>query len=208
VAGRAGHPVDDQLTDDPRLFVAVPLSDDARAAVTAIAERVRDEEPPPRRGRRGVRWVRLDGLHLTLRFIGPTDERRIPDLVEALSSAAARTPPFDVRIAGAGGFPSESRPRTIWLGITDGGAALQALAAEVDAGLARLGWELDSREFRGHLTLARSDGVPTGPAVVAALKRAVDGRSIDSRIDRVVLFESITGGGPARYVRRAEARLG
>ena len=47
-----------------------------------------------------------------------------------------------------------------------------------------------------------------GPAVVAALKRAIDGRSIESAIDRIVLFESVTGGGPARYVSHREASLG
>jgi RNA 2',3'-cyclic 3'-phosphodiesterase len=209
VAGRAERYFDRaQLTTEPRLFFAAPLDDAARAAVAAVVEGVRAEEPPSSNGRRGVRWVRLDGLHLTLRFLGPTDEKRVPDLLAALDAVGGRSSPFGVRIAGAGGFPSESRPRTVWLGVTDGASGLAELAARVDDALESFGWPRPDRPFRAHLTLARSDGVPSGPAVVAALKRAIDGRSIESAIDRIVLFESVTGGGPARYVSHREASLG
>ena len=205
-AARNAEP--DSLTTEPRLFVAVPLDDDARTAVTEVVERVRAEEPRPPKGRRGVRWVRLEGLHLTLRFLGPTDARRVPDLAAALGSVAAASRGFDVRIAGAGGFPSEARPRTIWLGLREGAAALADLALSVDAALEPLGWDRQDRPFRPHLTLARSDGVVAGPAVVRSLGQAMDGREIDSRIDRIVLFESVTGGGRARYVSWHEVSLG
>ena len=205
-AARNAEP--DSLTSEPRLFVAVPLDDHARTAVTEVVERVRAEEPRPPKGRRGVRWVRLDGLHLTLRFLGPTDATRVPALAAALGSVAAASRGFGVTIAGAGGFPSEARPRTIWLGLREGAEALADLARSVDAALEPLGWDRQDRPFRAHLTLARSDGVVAGPAVVRSLGQAMDRREIDSRIERIVLFESVTGGGPARYVSWHEVSLG
>jgi RNA 2',3'-cyclic 3'-phosphodiesterase len=152
--------------------------------------------------------VRLDGLHITLRFLGPTPEPRIPELAAAIARAAAAMPPFAIRISGAGAFPPVGRPRTLWLDLDRGDDRLADLAAHLDDALADAGWERERRPFRGHLTLARADGVRAGPATAAALKAAAAGLAIESPIDRLVLFESITGSGRARYEARAEAALG
>jgi 2'-5' RNA ligase len=192
------------LNDDPRLFVAVPLTDDATAAVAAVVDSIRAGEPEGR----GVRWVRLEGLHLTLRFLGPTPDDRVADLAAAVESVARDAEPFTITIRGAGSFPPTGRPRTIWLDIRDGVESLEGLASRLDDRLAGLGWDRDRRPFRAHLTLARADGVRAGPATVAALTAAAADLAIESRIDRIILFESITGSGRARYVERAASRLG
>jgi len=192
------------LNDDPRLFIAVPLTDAATAAVAAVVESIKAGEPEGR----GVRWVRLDGLHLTLRFLGPTPEPRVPDLAAAVASVARDGEPFTITIRGAGSFPPTGRPRTIWLDIRDGVESLEGLAARLDDRLAGAGWERERRPFRAHLTLARADGVRSGPATVAALTAAAADLAIESTIDRMVLFESITGSGRARYVERAATSLG
>ena len=192
------------LTDEPRLFVAVPLTEDASKAVADIVERIRAGEPEGR----GVRWVRLDGLHLTLRFLGPTPEARVADLAAAIAAVARDGAPFSVTIRGAGSFPPSGRPRTIWLDVRDGVDHLARLATRLDDHLAEAGWEREHRPFRAHLTLARADGVRAGPATVAALTAAAADLAIESPIDRVILFESITGTGRARYVERAAAELG
>ncbi|HEY8800903.1 MAG TPA: RNA 2',3'-cyclic phosphodiesterase [Candidatus Limnocylindrales bacterium] len=192
------------MNDDPRLFIAVPLTDAATAAVAAVVESIKAGEPEGR----GVRWVRLDGLHLTLRFLGPTPEPRVSDLAAAVASVARDAEPFTITIRGAGSFPPTGRPRTIWLDIRDGVESLEGLAARLDDRLAGAGWERERRPFRAHLTLARADGVRSGPATVAALTAAAADLAIESTIDRMVLFESITGSGRARYVERAATSLG
>jgi RNA 2',3'-cyclic 3'-phosphodiesterase len=192
------------LIEAPRLFVAVPLDESARAAVAAVVDRVREGEPPGR----GVRWVRLDGLHVTLRFLGPTAESRVPDVAAAVRAAANDVEPFAFRISGAGSFPPTGRPRTIWLDIDEGADDLSALAARLDDALSDVGWDRDRRPFRAHLTLARADGVRAGPATVAALVRAASELAIVSPAERLVLFESLTGSGRARYLAREEATIG
>ena len=192
------------MTDEPRLFVAVPLSEEASRMVAGVVDGIRGGEPEGR----GVRWVRLDGLHLTLRFLGPTPEPRVPDLAAAVAAMARDGAPFTVTIRGAGSFPPTGRPRTIWLDVRDGADELEALATRLDDHLFEAGWERERRPFRAHLTLARADGVRAGPATVAALTAAAADLAIQSPIDRVILYESITGTGRARYVERAEAPLG
>ena len=190
-----------------RLFVAVPLSEAARSAVAAVVERVREAERVAAPEDRPVRWVRVDGLHLTLRFLGATPEDRVEGLERAVDAAASAVSPFGVRIAGAGGFPGPNRPRALWLGIAEGGEALADLARRLDDGLAGEGWGRETRPFRAHLTLARADGVPSGGRTVARL--IAEARDLDASwtADHLALYESQLGGGPARYIALHEARL-
>ena len=180
-----------------RIFVAVPLPADARDAVSELVERVRSAGVPG--GGRDVRWVRLDGLHLTLRFIGPTLDPRIQPAVDAVRAAGALAQPFDLAIGGAGVFPAHGRPRALWLGLREGEAALIGLAATVDAALTEAGWTFEPKPFTAHLTLARSDGVPAAAAIGQHLAAEAADMDVHVRAERIGLFESITGGGPARY---------
>lgn len=195
-----------------RLFVAVPIPAETVRAVAALVEGVRALDGaaivgPVRRGSNDVRWVRLDSLHVTLRFLGPTLENRVDAVGRAVEAAAAASAPFDVRLAGAGAFPNPDRPRALWLGMDDGSEQLGALAGRLDAELGELGWPPAERPFRPHLTLARSDGVRAGPRLARRLIAAADGFSAPWRASTMVLYESRTGGGPARYVPLVEARL-
>jgi RNA 2',3'-cyclic 3'-phosphodiesterase len=180
-----------------RIFVAVPLPDPAKQAVEQLVDRVRAAGVPG--GGRDVRWVRLDGLHLTLRFLGPTLEARIQGARDAVLEVAAGAHPFELSIGRAGTFPAGPRPRALWLGVADPDHALEDLAGRMDARLVRAGWPAETRPFRAHLTLARADGVAAGARIGAHLSEAAEDVRIAFPIDRIGLFESVTGGGPARY---------
>jgi 2'-5' RNA ligase len=194
--------------DLPRLFVAVPLGEEARASVARLVGDVQaSAEAAAREQRSAVRWVRTDGLHVTLRFLGPTPEDRIAALSAIVDDAAASAAPFPVSIRRSGAFPSARRPRTLWLGIDDGSAQLAALAGRLSEGLAQAGWPTDDRPFRAHLTLARADGRREGPAVADLLAARAAEFETHFPAERLVLFESVTGGGPARYVARHMASL-
>jgi 2'-5' RNA ligase len=181
------------------LFVAVPLPSAATEEVIEIVDTVRAMPLPA--GARDVRWVRLDGLHLTLRFLGPTEPDRVDPTADAVARAArTATGPFEAELQGAGAFPSGRRPRTLWIGIGRGVDELGRLAGMTSEALEAVGWPRDARPFRPHLTLARSDGVSVGPLVAERLATAMADRRIGWSVESLGLFESITGGGPARYL--------
>ncbi len=184
-----------------RLFVAVPLAEPARQAVASLMEEL--ATAPPR-----LRWVRPESLHLTIRFLGPTLDDALPGVRDAVTDAATRIPPFDVRLGGTGAFPPRGRPRVLWVGVVEGEPQLAALAAALEDALADRGWLRDDRPFRAHLTLARSDGVAGAERIVDAA--ATLGRDLAAAwtADRAVLFESISGGGPARYSPLHTVQLG
>jgi 2'-5' RNA ligase len=188
------------------LFAAVPLPATAVEVVESVVQEIRAQPLPD--GMRDVRWVRLDGLHLTLRFLGPTTPEMVTRTRDALARAAAATPPIDAVLEGAGWFPAAGRPRTLWIGLAEGLSSLEALARTVGSELATAGWPTDDRPFRAHLTLARCDGLAAGPVVADRMHAEMDDRRIDCTLDRLTLYETVTGGGPARYIPVAEFPLG
>jgi RNA 2',3'-cyclic 3'-phosphodiesterase len=192
----------------PRLFVATPLDEAARGAVVGLVDDVRGiAEGAAREPRSEVRWVRMDGLHVTLRFLGATDPARVSDVIAMLDDVASSAQSFRVTIAGAGAFPSPARPRTLWLGVRDGQVEMARIAERFDQALTAAGWPHDDRPFRAHLTLARADGRREGPFVARTLIKRAEAFEAAFVADRLVLFESLTGGGPARYVAVHEAPL-
>src|SRR3990167_1334580 len=104
-----------------RLFVALELTEGVRAALRELVARL---EPAGA----DLRWVRPQGMHLTLKFIGETPEAKLPLLREAL--ARVRSPkPVEMEFHGLGYFPNERRPRVFWVGI-EASDNLPALASE------------------------------------------------------------------------------
>ena len=187
--------------DHPRLFVATPLDETARGAVVGLVEDVQGiVKGVARDPRSEVRWVRMDGLHLTVRFLGATDPTRVAAVSAAVDAIASTVAPFRVTIAGAGAFPSAARPRTLWLRVRDGQAELAEVAAHLDESLVARGWPHDDRPLRAHLTLARADGRREGPLVARTLEQRASAFETTFFANGLVLFESLTGGGPARYL--------
>jgi 2'-5' RNA ligase len=154
------------------------------------------------------RWVRVDGLHLTLRFLGATPDVRQDELAAVVKAAAEAVPPFRVSLSGGGAFPAPSRPRVLWVGITEGVPALERLAGRLSEGLLPLGWPPEDRPFKPHLTLARTDGVPGAAERAERLIEAAADLNAGWEADRLVLYKSVLGRGPARYEAVSEALLG
>jgi RNA 2',3'-cyclic 3'-phosphodiesterase len=191
-----------------RVFIAIPLPAELQEEVGVIVDRVRARtEVNAGGGDRLPRWVHPGSLHLTLRFLGDTPGRRIADLAAALDAAGAACGSFVATLEGGGAFPGPSAPRALWLGVGRGADGLARLAAAVDAELAARGWPSDGRPFRAHLTIGRCDDPAAGREALGALEAEARTLAASWLVDRVVLFESHLGRGPARYAVIAGAPL-
>jgi 2'-5' RNA ligase len=104
-----------------------------------------------------ARWARVEGLHVTLKFVGEVSETRIEEMKTAL--AAVKAVPFAVHFAGVGFFPNAKAARVFWAGV-DGGDALPYLASTIDAALEKRGFPRETKPYRPHLTLARTSTRP------------------------------------------------
>lgn len=129
-----------------RAFVALGLPDDLRERLAGLAG-----------GVPGGRWVEPRNLHLTLRFIGETDQGRLADLDQELGQIAA--PPFDLTLEGVGQFGSGRKIHTLWAGV-EPSEALAHLQAKVESAVVRAGFAPEGRRFTPHVSLARLGGGP------------------------------------------------
>jgi 2'-5' RNA ligase len=133
-----------------RAFIAIELPPDVLAQIGRLQDRVRQDVPPGL-----VRWVRPAGIHLTLKFLGDVDQGQLPEIGRALCEACARHAPLELQIGELGCFPNARRPRVLWVGVQDEGAALRDLQRDVERAISPLGFPPDRRGFHPHLTLGR-----------------------------------------------------
>ncbi len=127
-----------------RLFVALDIDEPIRQKLQGFVEGISRYAPE-------IRFVRPETFHITLKFLGETEQ--VNAVKEAL--VAVRGPQFPVAFRGYGFFPGSKNARVFWGGI-QAGPELQALAAKVDDAMSRLGFERERGPLQPHLTLARS----------------------------------------------------
>jgi len=101
-----------------------------------------------------IKWVELENIHLTLKFIGDTSPEEVPQIIEALSGVCEGIEPFRLEIANTGVFGSNYNPKVIWFGITPN-KMLQNLAQNVSSKLETVGILGDRQNFVPHLTIGR-----------------------------------------------------
>jgi 2'-5' RNA ligase len=130
-----------------RLFVAIELPHDVLAALEATQGQLRAQ------GLGGLRWVRPEGIHLTLKFLGDIEETKVEPIAHALERALCPFPRFTINVKSLGVFPDGKRPRILWVGLE--GNRLSALALAVEKALEPLGFSPEGRGFLPHLTVGR-----------------------------------------------------
>jgi 2'-5' RNA ligase len=180
----------------------VHLDADTRAALaTAAAELKRHTEALP------VSWVAPENFHVTVKFLGHVDDARVQRVIEALHTAARGHAPFDLEVRGLGAFPSTTRARVLWAGLTCGTAALGTLAASVEDALAPLGFAREDRPFSPHITLARVREPRRAPELAEALSVASGRRFGRVAVPEIALMRSDLSPRGARYTTLASISL-
>jgi 2'-5' RNA ligase len=169
-----------------RLFLAVPLTDEVRAALAAhimgLGRPLPGKPVPP------PNW------HVTMRFLGPTDVVSFERLLAALAEAETGGP-FSISFGGLGAFPRPARATVLWLAIVRGADGLERLAALGEEAAQQAGFAPEDRPFHAHLTLSRIRPHQD----VRPLIEKVSPFPASLPIDRLVLFRSHLGRGGARY---------
>jgi len=132
-----------------RSFLAVDPPREIIDAIGMIQDRLRKNIQGD------IRWVRPQGIHLTLKFFGAISESDVANISLVVENTTSNIAPFTLGIKRVGAFPDVKRPRVLWLGMDGDVDTLTRLQKEVDAELQKYGFEKEDRTFRPHLTLAR-----------------------------------------------------
>jgi 2'-5' RNA ligase len=175
-----------------RLFIGIPLTDDARRAIAAALPKKLPGKPVP-----------PENWHFTLRFLGATEPEARDSIVERLRSATCGAP-FTVRFSELGAFPRPNRARILWVGVDEGAERMIHLAAIAEGAARSVGFAAETKPFKPHLTLSRMDP----PVSVNTLLGSKPRFGARMTVDSLILYRSRLGGGPARYEEIVRVTLG
>jgi len=154
-----------------------------------------------------VKLVDLHNIHVTLKFLGDTDEALIPEIEKIMKSAAVGIPPFQMKMKGSGAFPNLNRISVVWAGL-EGADSLGVIAAKIDDGLKPLGFEPEKRKFSAHITIGRIKNGRNIRELAQVVRDWELGEFGEVPVDRVILKKSVlTPQGPV-YSDVATVSLG
>jgi RNA 2',3'-cyclic 3'-phosphodiesterase len=154
-----------------------------------------------------VKWLADENIHLTLQFLGPTDDSVIPDIKEALVKILSPYPPFYITISQVGSFPGEKRPRILWVGI-EGSEDLIRLQKDIAKEMEKFGYPPEERRFTPHVTIGR---VRTNKNIPELIKRLEEIRTVSFpgfEAKEIVLMKSELNPAGAKYYSLAKIPFG
>lgn len=187
-----------------RSFIAVDLPVALNTALEKASNQLQEElSGGP------VRWVPVNNIHLTLKFLGDVSEKNIPVFETILKTEAASHHVFEISVGGFGVFPNATRPRVLWVGV-EAPDELMSLQRRIDMETARLGYAPEQRAFNPHLTLGRVSRNATPSQVrkaSAVLKKHKIGFLGAARIETVTLYRSDLSPDGAVYSKISTATL-
>ncbi len=188
-----------------RAFITIPLPHLLLEKLTALQRKLEQQVPP-----RSVRWVRAEGIHLTLKFLGDTPTEKLPDIKRALAAVARHAPPCTFTVEGLGCFPNPRRPRVVWVGMQEPTGRLAALQDGIEEVMAPFGYPPEGRGFTPHLTLGRvrrrtprSDAARVGEVVTSTTV----GSLAEVPADHFALIRSVLKPTGAEYTTLEEFPL-
>lgn len=186
-----------------RAFIAIAIPPEIKQAISNHTSSLRKESG------RAVRWVDVNNIHLTLKFLGEVSVATLDLLTQTLRAECAQTAPFTVSIEGLGCFPNLRHPRVLWIGLVVP-PEVTHLQRQVEANATRLGYAPDDKPFSPHLTIGRVREQASS-AELQALRNLLERTTVPNlgtfTVNEVHLYKSdLKPEGPI-YTRLATARL-
>jgi 2'-5' RNA ligase len=174
-----------------RCFIAIPID-------KLIEKQISDLVFDLKKYDADIKWVKPGGIHVTLKFLGNTQESMIPKIKDTLVRAVSSFDPFSITICGIGAFPDDKRPRVFWVGIHKKDS-LEKLHSEIEARMSQLGYTKEKRSFHPHITLGRVRSQKGVKTVTGKLDLSRDIKFGESYIDKLELMKSDLKPAGAEY---------
>ncbi|MFO7555107.1 MAG: RNA 2',3'-cyclic phosphodiesterase [Desulfobacterales bacterium] len=189
------------MSDNLRTFIAIDIPGNILSEIRELQEGIKDYGFK-------IRWVRPESIHLTLKFLGDIKAVKINEIAEAISKTVVRYTPISLQAKGVGVFPGIKRPQVLWVGLAGQLEPLVSLQKTLDENLETIGFPMEKRPFKGHLTMGRMkakiDVKKFGDVLMTF-------RSFESEAftaDRIILYKSELKPSGAVYTELASASLG
>lgn len=174
-----------------RVFIAIRVNPEEalRNLLRSIRESLPDEN---------IKWTDPAGIHVTLAFLGDTPEEKIKEVVQILREVSSSFRRFEFILKGTGIFKNLSNPRIIWVGTIES-RELVRLNEVVNEGVGRLGFQVEERAFRPHVTIGRVKAIRNHDNLRQVIEKYRNTEIQKVPVSEVILYESILGGPSAIY---------
>ena len=176
-----------------RVFCAVELPEAVRARLEKHVAQLRKEVPDA-----AASWSRVENIHLTLKFFGSVEVKRIEKISEAAERVVKQFSTFQIGVGGAGVFPKPSRAQVLWIGVSDPSGQLSALQEKFEDECAAEGFAKEDRAYRPHLTIARLRK-PEGTRQLADAHLQINFEPVDIELKELVVFRSELSSKGSKY---------
>lgn len=183
-----------------RAFIAIDLEDKIKKRLSSLLLELNKVS-------QGIKWVRKEGMHLTLKFLGEIEKEKIPEVESILKEISGKYSSFPLRLKGTGSFPpGKKNPRVLWLGI-EAGKSLKSLQFQIEKSLEKLGFPREKREFHPHLTLGRMKFYSHLGGVLSKLEKEKETIFGEMIVEKIIFFQSILKPTGAEYKVLSEFEL-
>ena len=193
------------MSGSVRAFVAIELPPVVATYLRGMVARLKEARIA------GLRPVRPEGIHLTLKFLGNVPAEQIDSIGASIATAVTDLRPFPLALGAGGVYPGMSRPQVLWVGVEGDLASLGDLHHRVEAALEPLGHPRDGRRFAPHLTVARlgdRTGANDRRRAADTLLSAASPVGTRLTVESVSLMRSRLSSEGARYERLSVASFG
>ena len=183
-----------------RLFIAIEIPAEIKSQISSLIQDLKASNAD-------VRWEQVEKLHITLKFLGDTEEELLPKIVLLLDEVAAKSSRFSLTYSGLGCFPNKREPRIIWVGTENRDGVLLTIDNSIEDAMASLGFEKEKRAFHAHVTIGRVKS----QRYVRDLLRRMESTTLvcnPVEVSQIMLMESKLKPSGSLYTTVKEFRLG
>jgi len=175
-----------------RTFIAIELPGEIKNSLSHLQEQLKDAGAD-------VKWVQPNNIHLTLKFLGEIDDKKLEKITKIIDDTAKEKNKFQIRISSLGAFPKIDFPRVIWVGLDSGDKETKGIAKDLEEKIAKIGIPKEDRPFSSHITIGRTKSSLNRERLVQDLKNKAElgGEKLEFYATSITLFKStLTPHGP------------
>ena len=175
-----------------RTFVAVKLDPNIKENLIGIVRYFKEISS-------GVKWVRPEAMHVTLKFLGNIEEQKADRITTVMDRISRNHGSFQMACIGVGTFPQQSRnPKVIWAGLSEY-EPLKTIQSELEAELEKIGFPKERRSFHPHMTLGRIKKSPGLHMLLPEIEKVKQKDFGITKVDQITLFKSTLTPSGAVY---------
>lgn len=131
-----------------RTFIAIRLPEETKDFLGKLQDILKISDAD-------VKWVKKENIHLTLKFLGEIEKKKIDEIIKIIDNLSNSISVFQLEVSEIGAFPKKEYPRVIWAGLVSGDKEMRQIAKELDNAICKIGLPKESRSFSSHITLGR-----------------------------------------------------